>query len=765
MPESVWQVAVFPLDVQIGDRPHARPTLTVVTSAGRMLNSRVAPDPLGELYAIAEHIEDVVAEAARAHGRWPAIVVVADEAIAIALVERYAPRDVAVGLGPVPECHLAGLAVREQLTGNSRWPVTSVPASWFAWGLPEDWIACFFDAAAKLYHARVRELLTGGSPVTITLTGTTGIGWWTMKPSVREDGSLELGFFTNSADIEVPATGDGVPAWSGRVLLLTFQKRERLPEPMHREIVSSGWPVAGRGAWPLLLTVNTPAGGLSRRLGDELVSMLEALARFIDAKRDDLEPRSGRRPVHWADGQAVVWYKLPGPFKWPVPARLEPSLPAGPGADPLAEQAPQAEAGTLPPEAEPLIDAFRSTLEATGIRPLTVQRHVDNASAFVEFLSLGEVPLAAATERDLRRLLYDWYPRRVRTEVRREAVRTSLRKFFRWLEDAHAIACPWAWSILDDGMSFLMRSGDAPRVHAPADEVAEWENDMRIDLERRAMMPGARIDDHNEWDPQPGTIEFSLFRRLERLWMIWRDERIRAGVTDPAALQAELLARQAEWTGSPPDAEFADRSVRQIVLDERAARRSRARPDRRRPAAERAPDAQANDRELEPFGPSPFEHIAAAHNLRAVLLTLDKVAASRPFPPAIVEAARRLIAAYAAARPADIARLRNPGVWAGGAVHAACLLAGDVDGPTCAILARFFRGSASAVGGCSSRLRHVAPSAHSSEDPAAVPRPASRLRLVRGDADRPPSGGEGPRDPADGDDDSSGTRRGEIRLL
>jgi hypothetical protein len=295
--------------------------------------------------------------------------------------------------------------------------------------------------------------------------------------------------------------------------------------------------------------------------------------------------------------------------------------------------------------------------------------------------------------------------------------------------------------------------------------VAEWENDMRIDLERRAMMPGARIDDHNEWDPQPGTIEFSLFRRLERLWMIWRDERIRAGVTDPAALQAELLARQAEWTGSPPDAEFADRSVRQIVLDERAARRSRARPDRRRPAAERAPDAQANDRELEPFGPSPFEHIAAAHNLRAVLLTLDKVAASRPFPPAIVEAARRLIAAYAAARPADIARLRNPGVWAGGAVHAACLLAGDVDGPTCAILARFFRGSASAVGGCSSRLRHVAPSAHSSEDPAAVPRPASRLRLVRGDADRPPSGGEGPRDPADGDDDSSGTRRGEIRLL
>jgi hypothetical protein len=28
MPESVWQVAVFPLDVQIGDRPHARPALT-----------------------------------------------------------------------------------------------------------------------------------------------------------------------------------------------------------------------------------------------------------------------------------------------------------------------------------------------------------------------------------------------------------------------------------------------------------------------------------------------------------------------------------------------------------------------------------------------------------------------------------------------------------------------------------------------------------------------------------------------------------------
>jgi hypothetical protein len=170
-----------------------------------------------------------------------------------------------------------------------------------------------------------------------------------------------------------------------------------------------------------------------------------------------------------------------------------------------------------------------------------------------------------------------------------------------------------------------------------------------------------------------------------------------------------------EWLGDRFDPEAFDAAA----ADRRLAR-FRTTPVRK-PARTRpdigpgAGDTGAQDRPDAADASGPPDHagvtgnVAASHNFRAVLATLDRAAQRRPIDPAALDTARRLLEAHAAAEPGDLARLYKPAVWAAGALHAAFMLSDPDTAPSATQLAAGFGVSAPAVGSRSRTLRRHAP--------------------------------------------------------
>ena len=65
-----------------------------------------------------------------------------------------------------------------------------------------------------------------------------------------------------------------------------------------------------------------------------------------------------------------------------------------------------------------------------------------------------------------------------------------------------------------------------------------------------------------------GPVEYVLHHELCRRWLIWRDEAVHSGTTDPADLRAALVRRQREWEGAPHPG-HGGRTVVEVVAEER----------------------------------------------------------------------------------------------------------------------------------------------------------------------------------------------------
>lgn len=110
-----------------------------------------------------------------------------------------------------------------------------------------------------------------------------------------------------------------------------------------------------------------------------------------------------------------------------------------------------------------------------------------------------------------------------------------------------------------------LRFGRAPRGGWWDHDVIDYRADVFDDLERRMLIPP------ND-DDEPvfiGTREAALQHRLQRLWLFWRDEEIRAGATSPRELRARLLPRRDAWLAEPM-AELDGRTPGDVIAEERA---------------------------------------------------------------------------------------------------------------------------------------------------------------------------------------------------
>ena len=348
---------------------------------------------------------------------------------------------------------------------------------------------------------------------------------------------------------------------------------------------TAGEDVADPEAHRRSIGIDWLAGGLPLDDAHDFLSGVEAVPRFVAE-----HPRAAEE-LRWLDpwrdeatGAALSYDAGQGGRDWTWPyERLEPGDARGPGAEPEAALAPRPStwegAKSLQNRGQRFVEAFVAyLLQAKGLSDLTAVQHGYNAHLFMDFLTgFQGVPVRAVHEYDLRTFLYDWYPRKVvasLTESR--AVPVSLKRFFAYLASEKGIECPWAKGILDGE-----REAFEAVVEASLDPDAGDGDGVELgpgsprDLVDRLLVPDSALGEDDTWGVLQGLTEADLDDELQRRWLLWRDELIRAGTDRPDSLVDALLERQLAWETTPHPA-LAGKSPVEAIQAERRERGERS---------------------------------------------------------------------------------------------------------------------------------------------------------------------------------------------
>ncbi len=275
---KTWQADLMPFPVRFEDDPGARPANLMVTGAGFVIFDDVLACPSAEVEDIAAELHRGIFEAGARVGSFPPMIEVREAEVATALARqiREGGSPIPVRAAPLPEVDEVRDALYRSMGGQvSPYSVTR-PDLWAGWGHPDDWIADVFAAGAAYFRAGPWRHFDNFPPV-VAVSPAHRV-WYL---SVMGSGAVEYGlnFYSDPDDPDRMLDRDpGGP--EGRVLSLTFDKEAMLPRPMRREIARAGWPVASPDAYPSLLAINTPAGGLRRVDADDLVTITAAFAAW-----------------------------------------------------------------------------------------------------------------------------------------------------------------------------------------------------------------------------------------------------------------------------------------------------------------------------------------------------------------------------------------------------------------------------------------------------------------------------------------------------
>lgn len=561
-----WEADIVTFPFIEESRSKGGAAITLAMAGGFVLHLDIGQQPGPEPEDVAVSLSEFIREALRATGAAPSLLRVGDDEVAALLQPLVSGLGIGrVESGPLPQVVEAARALIRNVTGDDPVPPGAGRESWRHWGRSSEEIAALFRAAAAFFRAA--PWLDMDSSQLVCVWTPAGRKWAVSVLGAGAD-AHGLAMYSDIEDVLLLFDDDTGDPWirqRGRQYAVLFARRSELPRPMQKEVAVAGWEVATPDAYPLVLSVRSPGGGICAADWADLVAVLDAVPRVI------VPALASHGPEHAiADRTSgmsfVVVPRLMSPGYAPVP--LTPGYAEGPGADPYA-----ALAGETAPEAElELLSGFREWLAARRLSTATLDKHTRIAGAFLHYLHhVAAVPFRAVHEFDLRDFLFDWIHRR--SGLRRTAIGSApaaLTKFLAFLSDAHGIHCPWAAPVLSERDLFLERAETCPGGPFWDSRTMDWIGDLTADLDMRVMLPSDELGDDDEWGSSMGEVEWALHHELRRRWLLWRDELIRAGgVTDHDALLDELEQRQRAWQ-TAPNPKVAGRTPVEAVLAERA---------------------------------------------------------------------------------------------------------------------------------------------------------------------------------------------------
>lgn len=600
---GAWEVAVSPVPARFQDDPAARTVVVLLVVDGMVLACPMEnrpleePDVLAGLLAreVVQAVADTGVRPPRVSIRQPSLegplrALLVPHGIAVACVERLPGLDVALH---DLMTHVFGANVPLS-------QLRSQPETWAGWGLPGALVAQLFEAAAAFRRAAPWEVVPPDLPMLVSRPGEPEwaalvLGWMGEQ--------LGLALYRDPEDcarMMAVAPGDPAAAFGSareRVLSLLYNVREELPKRMREEIRGAGWAVAGADAYPTLLVLGTPGGGVREGDAGFLRDVLAAVPRFVAATPAPFANwDAAHEGVTWQDVATGVVFRLEAsaegdlgdPITWHE--ALAACGPSGPGATPGA-QLEEEEAGAVVADTVARFRAWlRDPVSGKALGEATANRHAAHAGLFVEYCArVGGKPVSAVTEYDLRDFLHCWYPLKVEdTERGARGVLVSLRRFFVFLRERAGVACPWAAPVLADTDYFLLRWADAPDGFRPSAGDEAWQVEGTQSLQALVLFPDPDPDPAGAlaFGPQMGPVEFGHYRALHRLWQQWRDAVIASGVVAPGAVREALRARTAAWSVTPVAGGAEGETPVAAIARERAALRRQERvrgPGRRAP--------------------------------------------------------------------------------------------------------------------------------------------------------------------------------------
>jgi hypothetical protein len=597
-----WEVAVAPFPGSFDDDPAARPVVVMLVAGGFVLSVEMANRPPEEPEALAALMAHEVQRAIEATGVVPPEVDVRQPALAPPLRSQLrTPHRIAVReRDTLPALDQALQGLIGHVAGGIV-PLTllrSQPATWAGWGLPPALVHELFSAAATFHRAAPWTIAGNQPPIRVSRAG--GAEWSVVVMGAAGE-EFGLSCYASRDDLDRlydPDASDPAQAFVGMrapIVSLVFEARADVPRRMRDEIAAARLEVAGARAYPVLVVLNTPGGGIcladAALLRDALRSVPRFVAMHAAAFAEDAAPHDD---IGWTDAETGLTCRLDAhegaASRFAAYDALEPCGPSGPGATPGASVPPETDddASFAPGLVTDTLRRFREWLQrpASGkpVGDATAAAHERNARLLLEHCVHGHArPITAITEYDLRAFLFDWYPRKVLASEREaRAMLSSLRRFFAFLEHAARVECPWAPAILGDTDAFLERWRGCPRGVFMDPAVQAWQQELSEDLWARLLIPDDDAASELTFGAMMGPMEHRLHGDLHRQWLQWRDVIIRGGITAPTAVLAALRHRTHEWATTPQPALDGRTPAAAITAEQRAmAKRLRdARPGR-----------------------------------------------------------------------------------------------------------------------------------------------------------------------------------------
>jgi hypothetical protein len=322
--ERSWSADAIPLMIGFEAGEAQRPVLLMVMAGELIIHYDIRRRLGGEATDVASALERALNAAASAAGVLPATLLVRHEPVAGALAPLLADRDVAVETGPTPELDDAARNALEHLTGFGGWPPACRAESWGSWELPRALVADVFAAAAGFYRlAPWRDIANLQAPRAILPSGRE----WTCCVLGNAGEEFGLALYAVATDLfEAVATAPPDEPFAdvhGRIVSVTFDPPAEVDPAAMAEARRNGWEVAGPAAFPSLMTVNTPGGGAARADVEDLVALLGALPRFVQAHSPELlyEDRTGEPldPIDWTDPDSGILFRYAAEGVWSAP--------------------------------------------------------------------------------------------------------------------------------------------------------------------------------------------------------------------------------------------------------------------------------------------------------------------------------------------------------------------------------------------------------------------------------------------------------------
>ena len=582
-----WEVDIAPVPGSVNDDPAARLATVLVVAPPFVLACNTENRPSAEPDALAQLIAREVMAAAENAGVTPAHVSIRHQTLVAPLTSALSRQGIGVMLKQeLPAvadaiksllAHIYGGVVPLNL-------LRSQPETWGGWGMPHEGVAHMFDAAAAYHRAAPWTVSTRELPIVVSRSG--GHQWTAVVLGAAGDQS-GLTMYHDAADFERMVTrddSDPAVAFSGmrsEILALLYNTRAEIPKRMREEIKAARWDIAGPSAYPTLLVMNTPGGGIRQQHFDDLAAALISVPRFVAAYAKIF---GGEQPdeseIVWTDPETSVTCRLELDDEFPdfldAPLVLSTAGPEGAGAQPLAAL----DALSGPRSVNRTLIRFRAWLRAptTGKPPTedTVRKHANIARYFIELCAYGSrKPVSAVNEYDLRVFLFDWYPRKL-IGAKRSAltILVSIRRFFEFLEERDHIQCPWAWPILADTEKFTERWQSFPGGFDWDDRVETWRMELTFDLAARLLVPINESETDLVWSETMDDREELLNREAHRVWLASRDDAVCSGISSPPAVLAYVLAKQRTWARLP-NAICEGRTPEVAIAQARAAQAAR----------------------------------------------------------------------------------------------------------------------------------------------------------------------------------------------